>query len=132
MKPNHSQVKPKLISFPTELFLCKKWIFLCLGNKLIKRKNESLKFLFVFWRKSLFENLKTLTMAFFCWCELDFSQITTAITSAFATCRHDLKGLLKIKSWLKRSCNKGVIYNVVNDQSVFPGAAKVKSTSQIL
>ena len=26
---------------------------LSLGNKLVKRKNESLKFLFVFWRKSL-------------------------------------------------------------------------------
>ena len=32
-------------------------------------------------------------MAFFCRRELDFSQNTTAITSAFAACRHELKGL---------------------------------------
>ena len=29
----------------------------------------------------------------FCRCELDFSQITTAITSAFAMCRRELEGL---------------------------------------
>ena len=44
-------------------------------------------------KKSFFENLKTLAMAFFCQRELDFSQIMMAIMSAFAAYRRELKGL---------------------------------------
>ena len=44
-------------------------------------------------KKSFFENLKTLATAFFCRRELDFSQITMAIASAFAVCCRELKGL---------------------------------------
>ena len=82
MRFNRYTVTEKRITFCEWLhFWTDQWCkkvqnFLSLGNKLVKRTNESLKFLFVFWRKSLFfENLKTLVTAFFCRRELDFCHV---------------------------------------------------------
>ena len=100
VKPNHSQVKPKLISFATELFLCKKWIFLSLGNKLVKRTNESLKFLFVFWRKSLFLKISKLLRRHF----------LPTWTRLFSNHNGNYVGICRVPPWIKRVDWKGVVF----------------------
>ena len=92
VKPNHSQVKPKLINFATELFLCKRWIFLSLGNKLVKRTNESLKFLFVFWRKSIFLKISKLLQQHF----------LPTWTRLFSNHDGNYIGICHVLLWIKR------------------------------
>ena len=92
MKHDMKPVKPKLISFATELFLCKKLIFLSLGNKLVKRINESLKFLFVFWRKSLFLKISKLLQQHF----------LLTWTRLFSNHDSNCIGICRMLRWIKR------------------------------